>query len=218
VYEHSARSVANAMQHSNMFLMPLWRILGKATWVVRGRTLPKTLFVAALVLLSIVALCTVRKDLEMKATGQLQPLDRRDVFVDVDGEVVDVLVRHGQRVEADRPLIQLRNTELNYRLAEIAGRRKSTYEQLLSVENLRRERNLSQEEQNRLSGQRAELMQRLNSLDQQYELLQEKLDRLTIRSPIAGEVVAANDKLADAQAAHRDLEGRKTTGSIVLVP
>jgi len=25
-------------------------------------------------------------------------------------------------------------------------------------------------------------------------------------------------KLADAQAAHRDLEGRKTTGSIVLVP
>jgi NADPH2:quinone reductase len=30
--------------------------------------------------------------------------------------------------------------------------------------------------------------------------------------------ISARYKLADAQAAHRDLEGRKTTGSIILVP
>jgi NADPH2:quinone reductase len=30
--------------------------------------------------------------------------------------------------------------------------------------------------------------------------------------------ISARYKLADAQQAHRDLEGRKTTGSVILVP
>ena len=35
------------MEHENLFLMPVWRTLGKARILFHARTLPKTLAVAA---------------------------------------------------------------------------------------------------------------------------------------------------------------------------
>ncbi len=43
VTEHSSSALANAMEHQNLFLMPVWRAIGNSTWVVKGRTLPKTI-------------------------------------------------------------------------------------------------------------------------------------------------------------------------------
>ncbi len=42
VYEHTARALSNSLTHNNLFLMPLWRALGRATWFFRGSALPKT--------------------------------------------------------------------------------------------------------------------------------------------------------------------------------
>ena len=50
VYEHGTRAIANSRAHSNLFLMPLWRALGRATWVLRARTLPKTIGIVGLLL------------------------------------------------------------------------------------------------------------------------------------------------------------------------
>ena len=49
VSEHSSGALANAQEHNNLFLMPVWRTIGKASWVVRAKTLPKTLSIAAAV-------------------------------------------------------------------------------------------------------------------------------------------------------------------------
>ena len=43
VYEHSTRALSNAIDYHSMFLMPLWRTIGKSTVLVKGRNLPKTL-------------------------------------------------------------------------------------------------------------------------------------------------------------------------------
>ncbi len=80
------------MDHSDLFLMPVWRTLGRASWVVKGRALPKTLAVASLVLVAILVLTFVKKDFYLKANGSLQPVEKRDVFVDVGGTVTDVFV------------------------------------------------------------------------------------------------------------------------------
>ena len=41
VYEHGTRALANSLDHSNLFLMPLWRAIGRATWVLRHAHCPK---------------------------------------------------------------------------------------------------------------------------------------------------------------------------------
>jgi hypothetical protein len=47
VAQHGASALANALDHESLFLLPVWRALGRARWVVRARTLPKTVLVLA---------------------------------------------------------------------------------------------------------------------------------------------------------------------------
>ena len=56
VCRHSSTALANAMEHQNLFLMPVWRALGKTRWVLQARTLPKTLSIAGGVLLVLLVL------------------------------------------------------------------------------------------------------------------------------------------------------------------
>ena len=37
VYEHSARALSNALDHNSLFLMPVWRTIGKSRWLVQAR-------------------------------------------------------------------------------------------------------------------------------------------------------------------------------------
>ena len=49
---------------------------------------------------------------ELTAKGKLQPAVRREVFANLDGEVIDVLVKHGDMVKKGQVLAEMRNTEL----------------------------------------------------------------------------------------------------------
>ena len=195
VYEHSARALANSMEHSNLFLMPVWRTLGKATWVVKARTLPKALTIAGIVLLVLGVLVFCQKDFYLKADGALQPVDRRDVFVNVSGTVERVLVEDQQTVQAGDVLVELRNSDLEVQWQELVGQLQSTREQLHTarIALLRPETELSQVERIQLVGEVTDLEERKQSLEEQEKLLQQKRDELKIRSPITGEVMMSWD-------------------------
>ena len=47
VCQYGSRALSNALDHSNLFLMPLWKVLGKASGVLKARTLPKTVSIAS---------------------------------------------------------------------------------------------------------------------------------------------------------------------------
>lgn len=190
VKQHSARALANTLQYNNLFLMPLWRFLGKARWLVRARTLPKTLTITAVILLAFLAAFIIPSDFDMEAGGILQPTTQRDVFVDTPGVVTAVHVKHGDPVEQGTPLVDLRNTDLEEQLADLVGRKETVLKQKHSVERaLLEENELSAENRNRLSAQLSQLKQRLVSLEKQHELLKEKHKQLHITSPIDGQVV-----------------------------
>ena len=87
VCDHSSLALANAMQHNNLFLMPLWRSLGKASWVVSARTLPKTLAISAAVLAVLVVLVVWPVNFTFTSDGKLQPVRRREVFAVVEGMI-----------------------------------------------------------------------------------------------------------------------------------
>ena len=194
VYEHSSRALANALDHSNLFLMPLWRALGRATWVVKGRALPKTLLASAILLIAIAVLTFVPKDFTLKANGALQPVVRQDVFVDVGGTVTEVHVSDQKLVRQGDPLVTLRNTDLEVQLEKVIGELQATQEQLLSVRYALTSRSrLSDEERIRLSGQEEELLKQKESLEKQKQLLENKRKRLVIHSPVDGRVMLSWD-------------------------
>ncbi len=190
VGRHSAAALANADQYNSLFLMPVWRTLGKARWVVRARTLPKTLAISGAVVVAVAMLCLWPAKFEMASRGTLEPVVRYDVFARADGIVDAVHVEHGDVVDEGQELVLLRNKDLQVARTDVLGQRNTVQQRIRSIHHLMREsRSLSVEEHSRLSGELAELDHRLRSLDDQIALLNEKLSDLAALSPIDGQVV-----------------------------
>jgi multidrug efflux pump subunit AcrA (membrane-fusion protein) len=194
VAEHAGAALANARQHEQIPLLPLWRATAAVReWFAPG-TRKKTLAILAVIAAAGLALKFVPADFPLHSRGVLQPRDRHHVFAPLDATVKTIFVKHGDRVAAGAPLVQLRNTDLEVSLADVVGQRASSQEQLLAVERALYEdgTKLAAEERHRLAGQRSELKQRLASLDEQAQLLRRKREQLLVVSPIAGEVTTWN--------------------------
>lgn len=190
VGRHSAAALANAEQYNSLFLMPVWRALGKARWVVRARTLPKTLAIGGAVVVALAMLCLWPAKFQMSSKGTLEPVVRYDVFARIDGVIEGVSVEHGDVVREGQELVLLRNKDLQATRTDMLGQRNTVQQRIRSIHHLLREsRTLDAEEQSRLSGELAELNHRLESLEDQIALLNEKINDLTARSPIDGQVV-----------------------------
>jgi len=190
VAEHSASALSNALAHHNLFLMPLWRALGEASWMIKARTLPKTITVVALVLAAIAALVLVPADFKLEGRGTLQPRHRRTIFAGIEGVVTDVPVQHGQTVQRGEELVRLRNTDLDVKIADLLGQRTATQEQILSVSRALLGKNrLDTDRQNELAGRLAQLKETAESLEKQLALYRRKEERLTVKSPVRGQVV-----------------------------
>ena len=197
VAQHSSVAMANAMEHETLFLMPLWRTLGKTRVLARARTLPKILLgVAALVAL-IVALCVVPADFKVSSPGAVLPIERRDVFAEVDGAVEKVEVSHGDVVQKGQRLILMHNFGLSVELTQVQGELRKTYE---TIEKLQRqvfdpELNSDRDSQSpgrgvaELRGLLASEKARRDGLMRQREVLLKQMQDLEVRSPVEGQVI-----------------------------
>ena len=193
VKDHAASAMTNALEHDGIFLMPLWRTLGKYRWIVRAKTLPKTATIAALVALLILGLIVIPIDFEIEARGQLQPADRQDIFVE-EGGLIDKIypdIQHGSRVEKGQPLLKLSSLDLEGQLTDIQGQLNATGEQMRWINNSLAggTDDLPLSERHRLRGQLMQLKKTSQSLRKQLDVLDEKEKRLIIKSPISGEIV-----------------------------
>jgi hypothetical protein len=188
VYEHGTRAIANSQSHTNLFLMPVWRTLGRATWILRARTLPKTLAIAGLILVAILALVFIKKDFNLSAEGKLEPTVRRQVFAAIDGEVVDVLVQRNSRVEQGQLLVRLRNPDIDIQLEELEGQLRSTRAELRKVQGQLFGRELEPADKMALQGQEFELETKILSLEKKRDLQLERREQLLIKAPIDGVV------------------------------
>jgi multidrug efflux pump subunit AcrA (membrane-fusion protein) len=194
VAEHAAAALANAIEHSSLPLLPLWKVVGQATWAFRGRTLPKTLLVLALILAGIAALVVVPTDFAVAARGKLQPAERREVFAPLDGVVASVPVRHGQIVETGAVLAELTNTDLELQMAALIGRQTTNQERLAAhqralLDTRSGTARLTPAEENRLGGEMLELRQEAENIERELALLRTKQAQLRIVAPLRGQVV-----------------------------
>ena len=121
VYEHACRALSNSLSHSQILFMPVWRFLDKMTWMFRGSALPKTSVILGLISLAVIALFVVPVDFDLEGNGKFKPGDEKQVFAHVDGEVTGVFVKHGDYVEAEAPLLQLKNPDLEQQIVAFQG-------------------------------------------------------------------------------------------------
>lgn len=192
VRSHSETALANAQEHQGLFLMPLWKTLGKATWLFRGRTLPKTLAVIATVIALLCGAIFVEKDFYLEGSGKLRPAELRNVFAEVDGTVIAINARHQQTVAKGEQLLRLRSNDLAKDLTVIAGQIEEALAEQASLSIELGGNDLTPAERDSKLAQYAKIEKQLATLRAEQRLLEEKQEALSVKSPIDGQVITWN--------------------------
>ncbi len=101
-------------------------------------------------------------------------------------------MNHGEKVSKGQVLIELQNPDLDGQLALAQGNFRATAEKLASTRRQRHRKDLPSSDLSRLAGEVASLEQQYASLQIQMQLLRQKRERLTVCSPIDGQVISWN--------------------------
>ncbi|MEZ6119195.1 MAG: HlyD family efflux transporter periplasmic adaptor subunit [Pirellulaceae bacterium] len=208
VQDDAELGLTNSLEHSQVFLLPIWKTIGKLlSQAYRWKTLATTIAVAGL----IAALFVIPTDLEMEASGSLQPSQQRHVFVRTEGTVANVLVQHGDTVRAGDVLVTLQNAELERQADELLGQVQTASQKLTSIKATRLAPNRTDADavrrDNQLASEEAQLVLEIEHLQRQHQLVQQQQDELQVRSPIDGEIATWDvQQLLDGRPVQRGQE------------
>jgi multidrug efflux pump subunit AcrA (membrane-fusion protein) len=173
-------------------LRPLLR--WSAAWpaaAAPGRLVRRLALLAALVG-AVAALVFVPADFDVEAAGRLATAVERDVFAAATGAVDEVRVVHGQEVQAGDVLAVLRDPALALEIQQTRGELETVRNRLNALAVTRTDRALREQttdDRLPLAAEQRQLEERRATLEGQLKLLDERRETLTIRSPIAGQVL-----------------------------
>jgi multidrug efflux pump subunit AcrA (membrane-fusion protein) len=189
VCRHSSTAMANAKEHQDLFLMPVWRALGKTRFIVEARALPWTISVSiALVVLTLfLFLWPARFRLEAK--GELEPVVRHNVFAGISGRVTELYCDHGSMVKKGQKLAELHSTELEVQAREVEGQLHAAIDNRAAIIRALDSGKLNSEKRDQSLGQQYVLDQQIKSYEDQLQLYMERRKDLLVLSPIDGEVI-----------------------------
>jgi membrane fusion protein (multidrug efflux system) len=113
------------------------------------------------------------------ATGQIEALQSIELRPDVEGRLVQILVREGTSVSRGTPLFKIDDAELKAQVAQLTAERDLARQSLTRTRDLLQQKASSQAEL-----ERAEATMRSN--EAQLARLKVRLDRTLVRAPFAG--------------------------------
>lgn len=186
----AAVALRNAIDHESLPLLPLVRAVRRTARYLRWEQLPRTVLVLVVVAVITGALFLVPADFSIPARGELQPVTRHQIFAPEDGLVVTLPQASGP-VRRGETLVELSNPKLEQSYAEVLAKRRTTEEQLAAVRAARRRPEPAgrTDQRHELSAQEQQLQERLVGLERQAELLDQQQRRMTVTSPIDGEIL-----------------------------
>src|SRR6266446_1054126 len=118
---------------------------------------------------------------EIAATGQIEAVQSIDLRPEVDGRIVEIVIREGQEVEQGTPLFKVDDAQLRAQVAQLEAQRD------LAQQALARAKDLAQQNASSTADlEKAEAEMR--SAQAQYDLQRDRLERTTVRAPFAGVV------------------------------
>ncbi|HEX4142482.1 MAG TPA: HlyD family efflux transporter periplasmic adaptor subunit [Pirellulales bacterium] len=184
---HASTALSNALEYHQIFLLPLWLALGRASWVLKARTLPKTMAIASAVGVLLLWLLVWPATFNLEGKGTLEPASKRDVFAGLDGVVADLPVEHGQFVKKGEVLAKLRNPDLEASVIEMRGKLMSTAEQLRGARSAENKPKQG-EDAHKIQSEIARLKEEGESYKKQLAILEKKREQLVVTSPIDGQI------------------------------
>lgn len=190
VVSHGQMALTNATDHHGLFLMPVWKALGK---VLPDPTTGKAwkAFVVAGLAATIACLCLLPWPFRLGATGNLRPMVQHEIFAQVDGVLEEVMVfGAGQSfVKQGDVLARMSNSDLMLAIQDLVGRIAELREQIVADERLQSRERLEPVESAMLQSRLASAIQTRESLRKELAIKQQDAERLNIRSPADGLVV-----------------------------
>ncbi len=183
-------AVQNSAKLSNIFLRPLWTVLGDVRDLFLGHHRRKALACLAAAAMIAVTLAALPSPLKLRATGIIQPAERTRLYCEIPGIVRRIHTDDGQMVAKGAPLLELSSPDLDLEWERVQGELRESQESLATLRNhLNSNRALDEATVRSFRKERAALEARCNSLESQRNLLELKRQQLHIISPIDGRVV-----------------------------
>ena len=190
VVQHSQTALTNAMAHNGIFLMPLWKMLGKlmpdfgsgGAWKLL--TIPAAAGVAAF-------LALFPYPFSLGAEGKLQPQMQHEVFAQVDGVLQDIPVADSEDpfVKQGDVLAIMTNSDLMLAIQNLEGQIAETRAQIASDLRLQSRGGLEEVESVMLAGRLDSARQSRQSLEKELAIKRQESEQLKVRSPSDGQVV-----------------------------
>ncbi|MDR1924613.1 MAG: HlyD family efflux transporter periplasmic adaptor subunit [Planctomycetaceae bacterium] len=197
VADHASSAIGNAIELHGIFLMPLWRLIGKSKLLFTASMLPKTIIVTIILAAVVASLILVQWKFQMHCDGTLEPGIRRNIYAPVDAEVKQLFVDHNSKVTGTNNesegtiLLELYSSELESAWMKLLGEYMEILKQIdsLKIQELNVDKKLTDYELTQIRGQLEAANIRLETNKKQQILHKEQMANLIIRSPINGTVV-----------------------------
>ena len=201
VVEHGQTALTNANEHNSIFLMPLWKGLGKATSAFRTGNRFKTFCVLGILGAAMAFLCLFPYSFGLSAKGSLIAETQREIFAQTSGRIVEVNVGDNgdTYVQKGVQLALLENTDIELEISKLIGQIAQYEEDLKSYRSMlngvsRGATQLSDIERLQVNSDRRQAEKAIESLSNELKILQQEYKMLRIESPIEGRVVNWNVK------------------------
>jgi hypothetical protein len=191
IARHGSSALSNALRYGTLPTLPFYRFYHRA-YGERTHGAAKVIGLAAAIL-AVASTFFIKTDFYVYANGDLQPTTRFHIFAPLDGNISSVNVVHGDLVEAGQALVEMHNNDLDLKMQELQGEHATALERSASIESALLDSSSLTDQQidrvNQLAAEQEELRQLFTSQQQRLEVLKKQRESLTVKSPIAGEIL-----------------------------
>ncbi|MCL2745337.1 MAG: HlyD family efflux transporter periplasmic adaptor subunit [Planctomycetaceae bacterium] len=202
VASHAGSALGNAMEHNKIFLMPLWKLIGKTTNLFTSGRLPLTLLVLSIILIVVGMLTFFPWNFQMYASGTVEPIDRQKVFSPLDANVKELFVDHRDKVHGPytkdgveyrgTTLLELRSPGLDSEGLRLIGEQDEINEEIISLtrQTYDEGKKLTEYDKTQIEGKLAIARIRLKTNRNQQKIHELERSDLFVTAPITGTVVS----------------------------
>jgi hypothetical protein len=190
IADHVGSAIFNAKRYNRLFLMPVWRGLGKCYSFLEGKNGIKAALILLVIAAVITAMVFVPWEYRVEGQGRLLPVTVADLFAPWDGEVAEIKVKSGDRVAKGQVLLIIENKDLDQQLTAAVGEigAKDALRQKLATMHGRLTGPDDLAQRLEIQGQWMETGKQLENLTNQLKIIKERQDKLIVKAPISGVV------------------------------
>ncbi len=187
---HVASALSNAVEYESVWLLPLWRAIGRTTRWILGY--PKLAIISVVVAIAVacMALALIPAEYRVHAEGRTMPCIQHEIYAKSEGVVTKILVVGGQRIAKGDTLLRLENKELEI---ETIATKNEIIENISLAESLGVQKEAARisgdrDAELKAEGEQASAQVKLEGARRRLKLLEERAERLTVISEYDGVV------------------------------